>query len=273
MTRPSELENSQSRTPPARAHFGESPSANLPIFCSRLDLMETVGLLRQVTAEIVTSADLDQALGRLADLAADLVPAGWCGIAVLRDGKPRLAARSEDLPLVLEEEQYRRGEGPCLTAMCERDIVVSADLRNERRWPVWCRMAARHGARAVACYPLNIDAQVFGALNIYRTTDAPTRPDDQLKALLVAEQASLLLGAVLDRSRDRARLERLVDAADPNRSGIYQAVGILMAQRGCDQREALSVLEEAADAVGADLAAVAAKLVSTVATRAKKAHQ
>jgi GAF domain-containing protein len=237
----------------------------------RLDLMETVGLLRQVTADVITSADLNQALGRLADLAAELTPGpAWCGIAVLRDGDARLAARSADLPTVLEEEQYRRGDGPCLTAMCERDIVVSRDLRSERRWPEWCRLAAGHGARAVVCYPLNIDARVCGALNLYATTNAPSTPEDHLRTLLVAEQAGLLLGAVLDRSRDRARLERLRKGGGPARSSIDRAVGILMAQRGCDQREALTVLEEAADAVGVDLAAIAAKLESTVATRAKK---
>jgi GAF domain-containing protein len=239
----------------------------------RVDLMETVGLLRQVTAEIVTSADLDQALRRLADLAAELAPGpAWCGIAVLRDGDARLAARSGELPPVVEEEQYRRGEGPCLTAMCERDIVISPDLRAERRWPAWCRLAASHGARAVLCFPLNIDTQVCGALNLYPTTDAPVAAEDHLATLLVVEQAGILLGAVLDRGRDRARLERLRDGVDPDRSSIDRAVGILMAQRGCDQRQAHTVLEEAANAVGADVAAVAAKLVSTVAARAKKAH-
>jgi hypothetical protein len=60
-----------------------------------LDVMETVGLLRQVATQIVTSTDLDQALGRLADLAGEVAPGlAWCGIAVLRDGDPRLAARS-----------------------------------------------------------------------------------------------------------------------------------------------------------------------------------
>jgi hypothetical protein len=236
-----------------------------------LDLMETAGLLRQVTADIVSSADLDQALGRLADLVTGFASAPtWCGVAVLRDGEPRLAARSGDLPTVLEEEQYRRGEGPCLTAMSERDIVVSPDLRAERRWPVWCRLAAGHGARAAVCYPLDIDARVCGALNLYQTTDVAMTAEDHLSALLVAEQAGLLLGAVLARSRDRARLEGLRNGAGPWRRSVDRAVGILMAQRGCDERAALTVLEEVAATVGADMASVAAKLVSTVAARATK---
>lgn len=49
------------------------------------DLVETVGLLRQVTVEIVTGTDLDQALRRLADLAVALASGpAWCGISVLR---------------------------------------------------------------------------------------------------------------------------------------------------------------------------------------------
>lgn len=238
-----------------------------------LDLMEAVGLLRQVTAEIVTSTDLDQALRRLADLAAELTPGPtWCGISVLRHGEPGLAAGSRSFPAVLEKEQYRRGEGPCLTAMSDREVVVSADLTTERRWPGWCRLAVRHGARAVACYPMDVGTGVIGALNMYPSTDTPLSRSVHLTAMLVAEQAGLLIGVVLDRNRDRARIERLSAGTDRDRSDIDRAVGILMAQRGCDQREALTVLEEAADAVGTDLVAVAAKLVSTVATRGKKQH-
>jgi GAF domain-containing protein len=237
------------------------------------DLMETVGLLRQVTVEIVTSSDLDQALRRLADLAVELAPGpAWCGISVLRHGEPGLAAGSRSFPAVLEEEQYRRGEGPCLTAMSDRDVVISADLTTERRWPSWCRLALRHGARAVACYPLDLDTGVIGALNMYPSTDAPLSRSAHLTAMLVAEQAGLLLRVVLDRNRDRVRIERLSAGTDRGRSDIDRAVGILMAQRACDQREALTVLEEAADAVGTDLASVAAKLVSTVATRRRKPH-
>jgi GAF domain-containing protein len=235
------------------------------------DLIETVGILRQVTNEIVTSADLEQALARLADLAVELAPGpAWCGIAVLRAGQPGLACSSDELPAAIEEEQYRLGEGPCLTAMCERDLVVSPDLYAEARWPAWCRLATGYGARAVACYPLDIDTQVCGALNLYSTTHVSVTPQDHLTSLLIAEQAGLLLPAVLGRSRDRARIERLRDGNGADRASIDRAVGILMAQRGCDERQAYEVLEEAADAVGADLATVATKLVSTVATRARK---
>jgi Gpi18-like mannosyltransferase/GAF domain-containing protein len=189
-------------------------------------LVETVGLLRQVTVEIVTSSDLDQALRRLADLAVELAPGpAWCGISVLRHGEPGLAAGSRSFPAVLEEEQYRRGEGPCLTAMSDREIVVSADLTTERRWPAWCRLAVRHGARAVACYPMDVDTGVIGALNMYPSTDAPLSRSAHLTAMLVAEQAGLLLGVVLDRNRDRARIERLSAAVAAKRVSTVVRVG------------------------------------------------
>jgi len=234
-----------------------------------MDVVETVGLLRQETANVVASTDLDEALRRLADVAVDLAPGpAWCGIAVLRDGAPGLVAGSERLPTALEEEQYRRGDGPCVTAITDRDVVVCPDLTRERRWPWWCRLAVDHGAHAVVCYPLDIDADVCGALNLYVADEATLTPTTHLTALLVAEQAGLLLGAVLDRTRDREQIQRL--SAGTDRSDIDRAVGILMAQRGCDQQQALEVLREAADAVGSDLSAVAAKLVSTVAARAHR---
>jgi hypothetical protein len=236
-----------------------------------MGVVETVGLLRQVTAGIVTSTGLDEALCRLADLTVDLAPGpAWCGIALLRDGAPGLVAGSERLPTALEEEQYRRGDGPCMTAVSERDVVTCPDLTREQRWPWWCRLAVSHGVHAVVSYPLDIDVDMCGSLNLYLTDGATLTPTTHLTALLVAEQAGLLLGAVLDRSRDRERIERLSAGTDRGRSDVDRAVGILMAQRGCDQYQALEVLREAADAVGSDLPAVAAKLVSTVAARAHR---
>jgi hypothetical protein len=110
---------------------------------------------------------------------------------------------------------------------------------------------------------------VCGALNLYYTTAASLTVPALRTGLLAAEQAGLLFGAVVDRSRDRAHIERLRSGADRDRSAVDRAVGILMAQRGCDEQQAFTVLEEAADAAGSDVASVAAKLVSTVAARAK----
>jgi hypothetical protein len=101
-----------------------------------LDVVEAVGLLRQVTAELIGSVDLDQALTRLAHLAAWSAPdLPWCAISLLRDGDTVLLAHTAEFPVIVEEDQYRRGEGPCLTAIGERDIVVSSDLTTERRGP------------------------------------------------------------------------------------------------------------------------------------------
>jgi GAF domain-containing protein len=234
------------------------------------DLVETVGLLRQVTADLVGSANLAQALDRLAAVAAQLFPGRtWCGISVLRDGEPSLAAHSAELPTILERDQYRRGEGPCLTAMGERDIVISSDLNTEHRWPEWCRLAVDHGARAVLCHPLDVDARVSGALNLYQVTAVPITRQAHLTALLVAEQAALVLGAVLDRCRYQEQVERLRQGPSGDRAALDRAVGIVMAQRGCGVEDAYAVLQKAAGAVGADLATVAAKLVSTVATRGR----
>jgi hypothetical protein len=235
-----------------------------------LDLMETIGRIREVTAELVGSADLGEALDRLADLAAQLAPGRtWCGISLLRDGQPALAARSADLPPVIEHEQYRRGEGPCLTAMVDRDVVSSPDLSAETRWPRWSRLAVSHGARAVTSYPLTIEPRISGALNLYQVTAEPMTNHAHLTALLVAEHAGLQLRAVMDRSRYRAQVEELQRVAGSDRTDVDRAVGILMAQRGCDVKEAFVVLDEAAAALGADVTSVATKLVSTVAARAK----
>jgi len=229
---------------------------------------QTVGLLRQVAAQMVGSTDLGEALDRLSELVAQLIPGrNWCGISVLRDGEPRLAAHSAGLPTVVEQDQYRRGEGPCLSAMCERDVIVSPDLTTEQRWPGWCRLAVAHGARAVLCYPLDIDAQVTGALNVYHAT-APLTRRAHLTTLLIAEHASLLLGTVLERMRHQDQLARLRHEDGCGHTAVvHRAIGIVMAQRGCNADQARAILTDAADALGTELLAVAVKLVSTVAIR------
>jgi hypothetical protein len=85
---------------------------------------------------------------------------------------------------------------------------------------------------------------------MYFATNTPVTPPAHMTTLLVAEQAGLLLGTLLDRGRDQARIERLRSGVDRDGSDVDRAVGILMAQRGCDQRDALAVLEATADAVG-----------------------
>lgn len=233
-----------------------------------LHVVEIVAVLRLLTAQLVVSETLDEALNSLAGTATDLVDGqAWCGVTVIRTGEVSTAASSHDLPILLDKAQLEIGEGPCLEAIRSREMLLSQDLENETRWQQWSRRAFGYGVRGVLSLPVNIDDQVLGALNIY--AGAPDRfpPSVELTAMLLAEHAGLLVSGVLDRSRLASRSAELT-AALGDGEAVNRAIGIVMAQRSCTAEDALDVLRAAAETLRIPLAAVAERLVDTVASRA-----
>jgi GAF domain-containing protein len=230
--------------------------------------VEIVALLRELTAQLIASQDLDQALDHLTRTTAGLVDGpAWCGVTLVRAGGPTTAAASEPLPANLDQAQYRAGDGPCLLAVRSREMVLVEDLAAEQRWPDWCRHALDSGVRAVLSVPIDIDDHIVGALNLYAGRVAGFPPDLELTAMLVAEHAALLLAAVLDRSRLAGLTEDLRSALGDGET-VNRAIGIVMAQRGCSAEDALEVLRQAATRLHQPLSLVAERLVETIAQRA-----
>ncbi len=240
---------------------------------AELHVVEIVAVLRTLTAQLVVSDDLDDALERLAETAADLIhgPAS-CGVTVVRAGSAATAASSSGLPELLAKLQYDLGDGPCLTAIRNREMALSQDLGRERRWSEWTARALEHDVHGVLALPVDIDDQVIGALNLYAGEPDRFPPDIELMAMLLAEHAGLLMAGVLDRSRLASRTAELT-AALGDGEAVNRAIGIVMAQRGCSADDALEVLRQASTTLRLPLAAVAERLVDTIASRAAPPRQ
>ncbi|MEV6927196.1 GAF and ANTAR domain-containing protein [Dactylosporangium sp. NPDC051485] len=233
-----------------------------------LHTVEIAAVLRQLTARLIASDDLDEALEDLVETAADLVDgASWCAVTLVRSGGPSTAAASSGLPDSLLDMQYDSGTGPSMEAIRTRDLILADDLAAEDRWPQWRPRALAAGVKAVLAVAVDIDEQVIGALTVYSAEPGHFTTDVGLAAMLVAEHAGLLLSAVLDRGRRagaHAELrEALVDGETVNR-----AVGIMMVQRACSANAALDVLRSTAQRLDLPLTTVASRLVQTVERRA-----
>ena len=240
---------------------------------SDLHVVEIVSILRMLTAQLVVSDDLDDALGRLAETTADLIDgSASCGVTVIRPDGVTMAASSSGLPELLDKVQTQTGDGPCLTAIRNREIVVCQDLDFEQRWPDWTARAREYGVRGVLSAPVDIDDQVVGAVNIYAVQPDRFPPDVELTTMLLAEHAGLLIAGVLDRSR-RADRNAELTAALGDGEAVNRAIGIVMAQRGCPAEQALAVLSQASNTLRLPLAAVAERLVDTIASRAMPPRQ
>lgn len=233
----------------------------------QLHVVEIAALLRELTALVITSDDLDEALDALVSTTARVVSApSWCAITIIRAGAPTTAAASGSLPPGIDEIQYRTGEGPCLTAIQTREMVVIDDLSTESRWPHWRTAVSGYGISGALSVPLDIDDHVLGAMNLYVAEPYAFTGDVQLAAMLIAEHAGLLLAAVLDRGRLNGRAADLTDALASGAS-VNRAIGIVMAQRTCTAEEALEVLRQASLTLNAPLREVADRLVRTIAGR------
>jgi GAF domain-containing protein len=242
----------------------------VPVVVTELHVVEVVAVLRELTARIINSDGLDEALTRLVQTTAEAVPGeAWCGITLVRAGEPTTAAVSADLPPGVDELAHpgadgpRLADGPCLTAIRTREIVICPDLAAESRWPQWRAGAAGSGIRSVLCVPLDIDDHAVGALTLYAREPASFSPDVQLTAILIAEHACLLLAAVLDRGRLAGVAAELTHALAGGET-VNQAIGVVMAQRSCGADAALAVLSTAAETLKLPLREVADRLVRTV---------
>jgi GAF domain-containing protein len=235
---------------------------------TELHVVEIFAVLRQLTAQLVATDDLDDALAHLVDTAADLVDGeAWCGVTLVRTGGPCTAAASPGLPAKIDEEQYASGAGPSMHAMSQREMVICPNLETETRWPGWLERAAAGGVCGVLAVPIDIDERVIGALSLYSAEPDRFTADVGLTAMLVAEHAGLLLAAVLDRSRLTNLTAELTEALGDGET-VNRAIGIVMAQRACSAEAALDVLLDTANQLHLPLWTVAERLVDTITNRA-----
>lgn len=237
---------------------------------SRPHLVEIVAALKEITAAISSATTVANAIDELLTVMAGLAPPDVrCGVTLISQGEPATFAGPGLPPEVLDEVLHANGDGPVMAAVRMRDIVLSPDLTEEQRWPVWSAYARRHGVLGVLSYPFDVDALMLGALNLY-AGQANTLVDEvPFIAMLVADHASLLLRV---RLRQLAQLELLsqVNEVPTGEPAVERAIGILMAQRGCAPQQALQHLHDAATHLGIGLPAVAERLVRSVTDRAAK---
>jgi hypothetical protein len=228
--------------------------------------LQTAALLRELTAGLV-GEDLDEALHHLAGTSRHALPGvDWASVVLLRAGEPAGGAASDPVARRLDELQYAI-DGPAMTAIRDREVVLAEDLVTEERWPQWTPRAVVRGARGVLCAPVDVDDAVLACISMYARVPGALGTDAQLTAMLLAEHAGLLLAAVRDRAR-RAAVPGDVAGTLASGEVIGQAIGVVMVQRRCPAPEALDVLRGASVALSIPIEDVARRLVGSAADRA-----
>jgi GAF domain len=169
----------------------------------------------------------------------------------------------------LEDLQFTLGEGPCADAFTSGSPVLVPELDApgwQARWPGFAAAGAEAGAAAVFAFPLVLGAIRVGVLGLYRETPGSLSPGALADALVCADTA---LQLVLN-SRDGAAGDGNGQAHDgeapetwpDGRAEVYQATGMVSAQRGVGLEEALALLRAYAFAHDQALDQVSAAVVA-----------
>ncbi|MBB2944254.1 GAF domain-containing protein [Actinoplanes lutulentus] len=205
--------------------------------------------------------DLNGVLHQVADLARRTLPgAGQVSITMIRDGEAYTAAHTSEAALLLDERQYERSGGPCLTAAHGTTTVAVLDAANDDRWDGWPRLAAAAGFGSVLSVGLPIVEGMAGALNLYGERPHAFDDDAVTLAQTFVRYAAVALGnAHLYDST--VNLAQHMQAAMESRAVIEQAKGIIMGERRCSADEAFAILTKVSQDSNRKLRDVAAALV------------
>ena len=220
-------------------------------------------LLLSVQTLLLRAPDVEAFVRELAGVASQVaVPPASCGIS-LRHERRVLRAHSDRRARTLDEQQYDDGAGPCLLALVTREAVDVADVagqRDDSGWPSYTRTALERGVRSSLSLPLTVAGSAVGALNLYSTV--PHAFDrERRRAELFAAQVSTALALAMGRA-EQAALAADLEHALASRSVIDQAVGVLMAQQGCNADAAFDLLRRHSQNTNRKLREVAADVIT-----------
>lgn len=201
--------------------------------------------------------DVDATLQAVATRAVEVVPnAEECGISyVIGRSKVEPRASTSDLPREVDSLQESLGQGPCLDAVWEQQIVRVDDVGADDRWPEFSRQAAGLGVGSLLAFQLLVEGDRLGALNLYARTPGAFDEECQEIGQMFAAHAAVALAGAEHEEHLRAGLS--------TRDVIGQAKGILMERHRLTADQAFGVLTRVSQELNRKLVDIARELTDT----------
>jgi hypothetical protein len=202
---------------------------------------------------------------RLCEVCTEVTGVSGAGIMLMSEDVPQgTVFTTDEVSSLIEDLQYTLGEGPCVDAYREQEVVLEADLTRPGmdRWPAFTPVVVGAGARAVFGFPLRVGSARLGALNLYRSRAGALDDNEHADALATAD---LVAAWVLDLQVDApdGELPQALDAelgADFHYI-VQNAAGMVSVQLGVNVTEALVRLRAHAFRSGRPVGDVARDIV------------
>jgi GAF domain-containing protein len=217
-------------------------------------LAELTRELRDEPPEVALTRLLERASG-------EILGAQWGSVTVVRRGKPRTIAATDDKAIAIDEAQYAHGSGPCVDAVLEDAVYVSDDLASEDRWgDLGPRLEKEFGVRSMLAHRLHLlnESEAIAGLNFASDRPGAFSDEDVHRGMVLASHCALLVTSALAESR----ATHLLRALQSNRE-IGVAVGVLMARYGLTREQAFDLLRIGSQRSNRKLAELAAEVADT----------
>jgi GAF domain-containing protein len=212
----------------------------------------------------ITLADhsLSHVMEKVAALAKRTIPgASEVSVTLLDRGHASTVAFTGQLAIDLDERQYEKGHGPCLSCIDGGEPVRIDSLKTDDRWADWAREASKRGAGSSLSIPVPVQREVEAALNIYSVDERAFDDDAAELALTFAAYAGVAL-ANMHLYEAQGQVAEQLQEAMQSRAVIEQAKGILMGERRCNADEAFNILVRLSQETNRKLREVAEALVA-----------
>ncbi len=224
------------------------------------DALDLATAFSELQNLILDSPDVVRFLDGICELAASIVPGSHCAITLRRGDRTMSVGGTDELALRMDEVQYLHGSGPCLEAMRTATRVEVPDTAAETRWGGYGAYAVAHGVGSAISFPLVVDGESMGALNLFAASSHAFSEDDATRAQLFATQGGAAL-TILMRQARTADLDNQLREALATRAVIDQALGILMYSRKISSSQAFEVLRHVSQTTNRKVSAIAADIV------------
>lgn len=218
--------------------------------------------MAELASLLVDEDDLPGMLDRVSRLAARSIPeCDSAGVTLLTGNEPITAAASDGRTLVVDQAQYKAGDGPCLQAFRTKEVQRVVVEEAFAQYPDFALAARQVGVRSFLAAPLLVRGDGIGALNLYSSQSHGFAQLDEAVVVLFAAQAAV----AVENSRlyQSARtLSGQLTAAMASRAVIEQAKGVIMAVRNVDEDTAFDLLRRVSQAKNRKLREIATDVVT-----------
>jgi ANTAR domain len=167
-----------------------------------------------------------------------------CSVTVWRKRRPVTVCSSDPETAAMDEVQYASQQGPCMEATLTGQLIEVEDLRTETRWPKYVTAMTQSPMRSVLAVPIPLQTPGAAALNCYSPYRGPT-PEHLRKALLEFTTVTAQALTLSVKLQTQEEMSADLAAAMESRTAINLAAGVIMAQTGCDQKQAVNILMKA----------------------------